>query len=222
MSRDRNKGYVPDPTYEGGEVKPYYTTLVGNPWCEDREPVEMPVARGAADELNRTDIWEWARVPGDVEHWSHFEGHNIRISVALRSWNEREVNDWKGRDEIRKTGVYEIAFNEAVVYGGMFGDPLEVLLTMRTKIKSVLSLPIDWRRPGDDYRGLIEGRRVFYRDKPATLGYWMPEQGCVMVKPLDPRDQLDVHYDEPEAKADLLSPHISWWRDENQMKPSTL
>jgi hypothetical protein len=229
---DRNDGYGPRPTHEGGNIRPTFSTIVGNP-SGPRAVRTMPVALGSADEYNDKQSWWWAQVDdgtGDhKEHWSRFDGWYVRVGVDLHTWNEREVNDWKGRDEIRKEGYWKITFNEQIVYGGYANrDVLESLLTIRRKIQELEALPIDWREDVD-YRTLIEGRKIYYKTTPAELGYWMPDQGAVMAKALPghtfPRsaydidaspDSLEHDYSSEnatETKIDLLSPDIWWWRD---------
>lgn len=231
--KDRSNGYVPDPTYEGGTVSPTFTTIVGDPEGPHGTKT-VGVALGAADHLNRVASWWWAQIddgtdPDRPEHWSHWDGWNVRIGLNLRTWNRREVNEWKGRDEIRKEGYWTLTFNEQIVYGNyLHGDPLEALLSIRQIIKDLQALPIDWRTDVD-YRTLIEGRRIYYKTTPATLGYWMPDQGCVMVKAIHgatfPRSAYDIDaapdsiehdYSEEqkeETKVHLLDPNIWWWRD---------
>lgn len=227
---DRNDGYIPRPTYDGGTIKPTFTTLIGDPRGGGGVR-DMPVALGSADEYNDKQTWWWAQANDGAdgkEHWSHFDGWMVRVGVDLRTWNRREVNDWKGRDEIRKEGQWRITFNEKVVYGGYVNrDVLESLLTIRRTIQQLESLPIDWRQ--DDYVQQIEGRKVYYKTTPATLYHWMPDQGCVMVRALPgtkfPRSPYDIDRDpespehdyseeySTETKIELLSPDIWWYRD---------
>lgn len=222
----RTHGYVPSPTYDGGEVRPHYAALLGNPYREDANTRHVPVALGAADELNRTSIWDWALVDqGDgerPEHWSHFIGHAVRVGVTLRQWNEREVNDWKGRDEIRPTGGFEITFNDEVVYGDIAGrDALETLRRIERLIMKLRRLPFDWRQT--PYSEQIVGRRVYYHDTPAVIDRWMADQGCIGLTPVGvpefpPRAWKTDGDDEPLSdendwiKDTILSPHIWWHR----------
>lgn len=226
---DRNDHYIPT-AHDGGPIEPTFNTLVGDP-LRDKAPDVMPVALGSADHLNDKRFWWWAQVAdGPDEHWSRFDGWDVRIGLDLRTWNEREVNDWKGRDEIRKTGYWHLKFNEQVVHGGYVrGDPLETLIKIRQIVKDMQALPIDWRDEVADYRTLIEGRKVYYKTTPATLGYWMPTQGAIMVTAIPgasfPRSPYDIDRepDSPEhdyseefkheAKVDLLDRDIWWWRE---------
>lgn len=222
---DRNDGYVPETPHYTTELRPSFYALVGNPY-QDRHLTEIvPVALALPDELNRDSArWWWAQIdpggPEDKEHWSHFRGHQIRVGVELRTWNERDVNDWKGRDEIIPAGYWLLTFNDEVVYGGHVGaEPLDTLLTIRRTAQRLLNLGgIDWR--SGDYRQQIEGAHVYYKDTPAVLYHWMPEQGCVMVRCVDgtfPPHAYDIEHNysadsATEEKIDLLSDRLWWWR----------
>lgn len=228
---DRTDGYVPRPTHEGGDIRPTFTTIIGDPNGPGGVRT-MPVALGAADELNDKQSWWWAQADDGTdrkEHWSRFDGWFVRVGIDLRTWNSREVNDWKGRDEIRKEGYWHITFDEQIVYGGyVHHDPLETLITIRQKIKDLQALPIDWRKDVD-YRTLIEGRKIYYKTTPAVLGHWMPDQGAVMANAIPghtfPRSAYDIdnavdsmEHDysaesATEVKIDLLSSDIWWWRE---------
>lgn len=220
---DRTNGYIPTPAY-GDTLKPRGNVLIGRPGG-NYPVVSVPVASGLADELNRNPAWwDWAQVdPGSAdgtpEHWSRFDGHHVLIGIELSTWNIRQVHDWKGRDEITKAGTWRLTFNGEVVYGGDVRDPLAALAEIGRTIPALMGLVIRWDQP--DYRGQIEGRKVYYRDQPATLGHWMPEQGCVMVEPAGEPfrpvcyevDSGSVDGYERSRKAHLLSPDIWWHRD---------
>lgn len=232
--RDRNDGYVPTPRF--GDLNPHFNVLVGNPYNDRHITTIVPVAIAEPDELNRrSDFWEWAQVdPGSAdgtkEHWSHFKGWDVRIGVDLRTWNYREVHDWKGIDEIRPVGEWKLYFNDQLVHGDSVGrDVGKCLLKINNTIEKLRSLWVDWRK--EDYRSQIEGRRIYYRDQPAVLYHWMPDQGCVMAKAVGCRfrsSAYDIDHQtgtkenpehnyseecEHEVKIELLSPDIWPWRE---------
>lgn len=239
LYRERTDGYVPTPFTDSG-LRPAWSVIVGNP-SNDRQPATVvPVALGLADELNRDRrTWFWAQVePGDAEtpeHWSHFDGWDVIVGIDIQTWNSRRVHDWKGYDEIDKSGRWRVTFNGTVVTGDDSGRaPLDVMMRrIEREIANLRAIgPIDWRRPGGEYRDQIEGRRVYYRDTPAVLDHWMPEQGCVMARAVEggpdfPPRAYDVdertgtdenpehNYSDEwrrEVKIHLTSDDIWWWR----------
>lgn len=224
--RDRCDGYVPEPlSYSSDGLKPTFSALIGRPGGH-LPTAEVPVALAQADELNRDRSWWWAQVdPGAAgdrtEHWSQFSGWDVRVGVHLDTWNYRDVNDWKGHDEIRKAGEWLVTFNGAPVYGDSVGaDVPETLGRISRVIRDLQSdkIPVDWRR--QPYEPQLEGRPVYYRDVPARLGWWMPDQGAIMVQAVaedfPPRvrhRQPDRHRREPrEMKVDIFDPHLWWYR----------
>jgi|GEM_PF-6091083 len=213
-ARDRNNHYVPDGLSHGGRN---ITTLgTGD------EP--LPLRLGLADELNRERNWWWADTSGDGAHWSRFDGHHHQVDIGYRTWNRREVNEWKGRDEIRKDGRWTIAINREQVWEGFCHDVLEDLLTIRRTVQRLLDHDaINWN-DGQRAAEQLLGRKVWYERTAAVVSsVSVLDQGCVMLKPegveafpclQSQLNDADPDLDEnDELKVELLSRSVWWWRE---------
>ncbi len=225
--RDRTNNYVPDGLFEtrNPNVAEIYRQRDGE--TGERHPVVAPVVHGLADGLNREQHWQWADVSGDRSHWSHFNGHMVQIDVTFTTENWRDVNDWKGRDEIRKGGSWTLALNRQPCWEGhLGGDPLAALRGIPRIVEKLLEHPaICWWDPAPAAEQLA-ARRVYYDQTPAVVSSTsVLGQGCVMLKPvgveffplavhtLDDEDGIpDDPYERREYKVGLLSPHVWWWR----------
>lgn len=217
---DRNDRYVPDRLFLEGQ--PHYVEIAPP---RLGAPVLARETIGAPDELNRDTHWRWADVSGDGTHWSEFRGHQVQIDVAFHTANRREVNDWKGRDEIRAEGTWTLALARQQVWEGFIrSNPLDQLLEIRRIAQQLMEhSAINWRS-GTPLAEQLLGRRVYYRDTPAVVSSASClDQGCVTLKPVGVADfppaawSLDRDGEDDserdEAKVDLLYPHVYWWRD---------
>ncbi len=221
--RDRNRDYVPDGLFPDGGTK--NRVLVGP------SDSALVLKHGRADELNRDATWQWVQVsangdPERGEHWSQFRGHHVLVDVQYRQANRREVNDWKGRDEIRAEGEWQLFFNRTQVLDGQCTK--NVLADLTRIAQSAQRLldheAVDWTS-NVPYRDQLVGRKVWYREVPAIVSREILSQGCVLLKPdgaekfpppVWSRDKDEGEYDDcedDEAKVEILSPHIWWWRD---------
>lgn len=224
--RDRTNNYVPEKLLTLG--RPQYAEIGYRRAVDSTEetPIMGRVAVGLADELNRDAHWQWADVSGDGSHWARFEGHRIQIDVQFHTENRREVNDWKGRDEIRAEGVWTLALNRQQCWeGSIHPDPLAVLRAIPGVVdKLIHHEAIDWAgsTPAAEQ---LQGRRIYYERTPAVVSSTsVLDQGCVMIRPvgveffppavyeLDEDDDGD-RWERREYKIDLLSPHVWWWRE---------
>lgn len=217
---DRNENYVPDGLFTSG--RPHLAEIAPP---RNGELVQAPVTIGLADELNREDHWSWVDVSGNGTHWSHFEGHHVQIDIELHTNNRREVNDWKGRDEIRAEGMWTLALARQQVWEGFLRrDPLGQLLEIRRIAQRLIEHDaIDWRDPAPAAEQLM-GRRVYYQRIPAVVsGTYVLGQGCVMLRPVGV-DEFpphiscvdkgeEDHWDRDQVKVELLSHDVWWWRD---------
>lgn len=224
--RDRNSNYVPERLLASG--RPQYAEIGFRRAIDSAEetPIMGRVAHGLADELNRERHWQWADVSGDGSHWARFEGHRIQIDVQFHTENRREVNDWKGRDEIRAEGTWTLALNRQQCWEGFIhSDPLAVLRQIPDVIDKLINhAAINWfdSTPAAEQ---LQGRRIYYDRTPAVVeSTSVLDQGAVMVKPVGipffppAAYELDEEHggDEFErrtCKVDLLSPHVWWWRE---------
>lgn len=201
------------------------------------KPRAARVALAMPDEHNRDQRdWWWADVSGDGTHWSAFRGHRTQVDVTFSTMNYRDVNEWKGRDDIRAGGSWQISLNRQPVYEGTIGnDPLYALDRLREKLRWLLQDadhgPLDLTDPRP-FREQLMGRRVYYHDVPAVITSTVLGQGCVILEPVgrshfprqapdldaepdgtghDEQDLWDEH-EERSVKVEIDSPHIWWWR----------
>lgn len=229
---NRNDGYIPDDLLIS---KRPHLVEVSPP--RDGIPVpRVPVTVGLEDEQNRRALSQWADVSGNGTHWSRFDGHHVQIDIELHTANRREVNAWKGRDEIRPEGTWTLSLARQQVWEGFLRrDPLDQLLEIRRIAQRLIDHDaIDWRDPKPAADQLI-GRRVYYQRTPAIVSsVSVLKQGCVMLCPVGVGEfpqsvhalDRDENYDDErdEAKVELLSHDIWWWRnkpagDEVDLRP---
>lgn len=222
--RDRNEGYIPTGMPENPMPRMVEVDDGGD---GRREPRMAPMVWGDADELNRDPRqWMWARVDQETEdgvreHWSRFDGHIVQVDIEMHTSNRREVNDWKGRDEVRKGGVWTLKLNRIPVFSGHVYDPLEALLEIRRTLKQLLSHECvinDWTEEGIN-KALL-GRKIFYREQPAVItSHLLEHEGRIVVRPdgkpefSPPCWDSDGICDNDEVVTTLLDPNIYWWRD---------
>lgn len=218
---DRTNGFVPDRLFTSGtphivEIAPPRSGVC----VLGRETI------GAPDEDNRDAYWRWADVSGDGSHWSNFRGHQVQIDIEFHTTNRREVNAWKGRDEIRAEGTWTLALARQQCWEGFLRhDPLDQLIEIRSIAQRLIHHDaIDWRLKATAAEQLV-GRRVYYDHTPAVVSSAsVLEQGCVMLRPVGvdtfpqsihslDRDEASDPYDRDEIKAELTCPRVWWWRD---------
>lgn len=173
---------------------------------------------------SRSDNTIYARFPdGRI---TGFDGHRLRTSILIEERNYLKDSELSG-DEVRRSCRALISLNDALVYG-FHGRELEwcmirahdyiAKLQEHAMIREMLDVS---KRP--EYR--MDGKKVYYHGVPATLRHWMPDQGCVMVVADDGYEfptpayalgeggpAIDDEY-KHEAKEDVLSPNIWWYRD---------
>jgi hypothetical protein len=205
-------------------------------WQVAKPPRTARLAMASPDEHNRDQAhWWWVDVSGDGTHWSRFDGHRVQVDVELRTSNNREVNDWKGRDEVRAGGEWQISLNRQPVYSGWVGTDVGAALR---HIDRKLAKLLDGYRVGLDhqsdvpYAEQLMGARIYYGTTPAVVTHTILDQGCVMIEPVGlqafPRDAYELDdepdgtghgeqdlYDEYEnrrLKVHIDSPHIWWGR----------
>lgn len=204
---------------------------------EERRNRTARVELAGADESNggagNGVHWFWADVSGDGSHWSHFEGHGMQVDVELHTYNEREQNDWKGRDEIRASGEWQLSLNRQVMADGYFGKDVGAALRKIDRLIGKLEGhdALD-HRIATPYREQLIGRRVFYRETPAVVTS-LTGDGCVMLRVVGrdhfppaawqvdrDDDELEPELDD-EVKVELTSDGIWWWRKPQAGEPAT-
>lgn len=155
-----------------------------------------------------------------------FDGHRPRVDFEFRSYNYLKSSYYSG-DQIRAGGNAVLKFNDKPVYSFFYRDPIRALDRMQEITHKLLEHPVPlWRQDGTEK---LEGRKVYYRDTPATIVSYDGEQGCVLLKAEEgktfPRpawaDDEDYSWDEEDRvviKDDILSPHIWWFRSDKKQK----
>lgn len=194
----------------------------------DRPPRMARLELAGADELSGSnDSWWWVDVSGNGTHWSRFEGHHVQVDVELSTENDRDVNDWKGRDEIRAGGKWLVKLNRQPVAGGYVGgDPLRTLEEIKRRIPELMNHAALHHSDPRPYAEQLMYRRVYYDRTPAVVVGTILDQGCVILRPVGveafpislydydrPDESTDDPYERREAKVELWYSPVHWWRD---------
>lgn len=215
MSDDK---YVPEELYEtrrtvefGSAEHPRHARLaLGQPRRWGSEPPKSD------------SVW-WAETePG---HWSNFgRAHFFHVETGLSTSNRREVNDWKGRDEIRGEIWWWIKINGEQVWEGHGStDVGHALRAMERTVEKLREhTAITWGM-GQTAAEQLSGLKIWYDRTPAVVSSVSTlNQGCVMIKPDNgeeffpppvwQRPEEDDPYERREFKITLLNDRVYWWR----------
>lgn len=230
---DRNDHYVPTNIRNVGPPKTVEIGQPGTPHCR-----RVPIAMADADEFNRqTPMWWWARVDQrekataitddglletTSEHWSHFTGHRVQVDVELHTWNSRDVNDWKGRDEIRPEGEWRLYFDRTQVFSGRAADPVAALRRIADLIPKLLEFHHikEWTPEGLEE---IVGRQIYYQNTPAVITWQsIAHEGRIGIEaaeghqfpppPYVLEEEGMMHDDDKSVVTTIFDPAIWWWR----------
>ena len=159
-----------------------------------------------------------------------FDGHRVRAKIEVEEFNYLKQSGLSG-NEIREGCDVRLYLDDHLVYGFFHRNAGDALLEARQKlgaIKEVMSRLM--LKSGDDPVKALAGRKVWYRDTPATIKYYFPDQGAAVFeaekghtfptpafrKEDGARGLDDVGDDEGSVKDDILSTHIWWWRDDKK------
>jgi hypothetical protein len=197
--------------------------------AEVGQPKTVRVELAGADELNGGEAGSrfWADMSGDATHWSQFGGHLMQVDVELHTYNERDVNHWKGRDEIRAGGEWTLLLNRQPIADGYFGEDVGAALRQVDRwIIELASHPALDHRIATPYKEQLVGRKVWYERTPAVVSM-LTGDGCVMLRVVGAEhfppavwevEQAAESGIEPElddeVKVELTSEKIWWWRRE--------
>lgn len=167
---------------------------------------------------SRDDNNVYARLKSGVIY--EFDGHRIQVKISIETFNYLKSSGLTG-DEIKKGGRALIFFDNVLVYGLTFRDPLHVLLEIHQLLPKLFEFPIDWKEVCQEgTHPQIVDRKIYYHDVPATITNWFPEQGCVMIEAVEgrrfpkPAWREEEEEDPHRVKDDIFSPHIWWFRKE--------
>lgn len=204
--------------------------------AEVGQPKTVRVELAGADELNGGEAGSrfWADMSGDATHWSQFGGHLMQVDVELHTYNERDVNHWKGRDEIRAAGEWKLLLNRQPIADGYFGEDVGAALRQVDRwIIELASHPALDHRIATPYKEQLVGRKVWYERTPAVVSM-LTGDGCVMLRVVGAEyfpptvwevEQAAESGIEPElddeVKVELTSEKIWWWRKPLPGEPAT-
>lgn len=164
----------------------------------------------------------YARFPSGTIY--DFDGHRVLTRIEIEEYNYIKESEMSG-DEIRQGGSVKVFLNGKQV-GGEFirswQSGIEIAKALHSKI---MDHPAWLWEPDVEKR--IEGRKVYYKNTPAVLRHYMPDQACVMIDvvpgmqfPLPPHviddmdgEEIASDYDRQSIKDSIFSPHIWWYRD---------
>lgn len=160
-----------------------------------------------------------------------FDGHRVRAKIEVEEYNYLKESGLSG-NEVREGCEVKLYLDDHMVYGFFHRNAADALLMARQKlgaIKEVISRLLI--KSGDDPVKALAGRKVYYRDTPATIKHYFPEQGAAVFEaeeghkfPLPAHMKEDNVPSVPEresetsVKDDILSEHIWWWRDREKKK----
>src|SRR5690606_33369589 len=122
-------------------------------------------------------------------------------------------------DGVRPGGTCTIKINGIPCGDIFYREILEALISVRQHLQKIHDLPVQiWRQ--EELDKLI-GRKIKYRNQPATIVAYYPEQAAVILSPdgqeaflrADFESDPDDYEPESRIKEDIFSPHIWWWRD---------
>src|SRR3990172_2956321 len=124
---------------------------------------------------SKSDNCHYARFEnGKIEA---FDGHRRQIKVEIETFNYMKQSHLSG-SEIRKGGEGKIFFDGRQVTNFFFRDPLAALTEARDLVVKFKDHVIDWGRITE---AELIGRKVYYKDVPAVILHWYPDQGCVVL-----------------------------------------
>lgn len=164
---------------------------------------------------SRCDNTTYARWPdGRIEG---FDGHRILWEVQLKESNYLKQSDLSG-DEVRKGGNGVLIANGVQVYEFFFREIQRALKDASRLIEQLEECP--FRIWDEDERQRVKGRKIFWRDQPAIITGLCLDQGCVIIAPdgfknfvAPPWRENGDDDGERTVKAEVIDPHIWWWRD---------
>ncbi len=145
---------------------------------------------------------------GDTE----FDGHHTLWGYEYFPTTYLKSSELSG-DEWRKGGEIRYFKDRKQCYSEFCREPL----IAANKIGGTLLKLMDF-----DWERLKEGRKIYWRETSAVIGYIMPEQGCFMVK-VDGAERFPDHVwqteeegfkleNPQEVKISIFDPHIWWYR----------
>jgi len=171
---------------------------------------------------SRSDNRVYARFPdGSIEA---FDGHRPVLTMKFEASNYLKTSGLSG-NEVRKGGNAQLFADDELVYSFFFREPDHALLQMHKLLLELSEHPANVLQKSS--REKLIGREVYYRDHPATITAYDPDEGCVTIESADGEPfPMPAWVFEHEGKGDgfgsppeaivrdaLLSSHIWWFRD---------
>ena len=145
-----------------------------------------------------------------------FDGHRILIDVRIAMENYLKESELSG-DEVRKGGSCTILADGVPVFEFFTRDTQSALLRAHHLIGELSDHSSGWLSSAD--RAKLVGRKVFYRNDPASVKSLIEDQGCLILVPdgverfaPEPWREADGD-DDGYVKVEVTSRSIWWWRD---------
>lgn len=165
------------------------------------------------------------RVGGDNEDFVGFDGHRRPWHIEITESNYMKESELSG-DEIRKNCSVKIYVDITsgrkllFAYGARSANLALVRLPMILAALSAHPTEL-WKGRSEQFPELI-GRKVYWRNQPAVVRDYLPEQGAVVIVHADgepfetPAWRKESGASEPDdetmVKVELLSEEIWWYR----------
>jgi len=141
-----------------------------------------------------------------------FNGHRVHVAVNLRTVNYLKTSSFSG-DEIRASCRAQIWLNQRPAYQVGGRDPVRCLRSAAEALERLFEHPV--RLWDDRDREELIGRRIYYRDQPATVRAF--DFGQLVIEadgePFRPIPYLEGEETRSSVSEDFLSLSIFWFRD---------
>lgn len=154
-----------------------------------------------------------------------FDGHRVRIGVSIEEMNYLKSSGLSG-DQVRKDCTARLYMDDVLVYGKHFRQAKQALLWYAQALSdgTFFEHPVClWEHEGDPHKPFSDliGRKVYWRDVPAIVTRYFPDQGNVVAEAekghefLRPayRSLQDCEERETMMKDDFLSKDWWWFRE---------
>lgn len=203
----------------------------GREGWETFEEVTIPQKGGTVYELafgehphSRQDDTIYARMHGETDGRGvlAFQGIRHPLRIEIQEDNYFKESGLSG-DKIRGSCRGKVWAPAGLILIEEGRGAADVLLRIAVKIPALFErTPALWR--AQDRK--LEGRKVYYRDHPATVKAFLEDQLCVILAPFGgrfpPADHEREDSGEPSdpfgdgsVKEDVYSDRIWWWREKS-------
>lgn len=174
--------------------------------------------------------WPGASKPECVD----FSGTRLRTRVEVHEYNYLKQSGITG-NEIKALCQCTIYFWDRPVYGFHTREAGRALIRAATLIDQIAEHPVDWRKVENDVYTDLVGRLILYRNTPAVVTHYFPDQGAFVAKSMHAskkfpvpghveKDRRDSYYSTGEdgrhtVKEDIFSTDVWWFREKVERAP---